>query len=122
LGLLDVISIAPASNGRKTNTNLIFAVFKIRTSNEGFVTEGRARGSHNKLSDRFYSNPALVTEKRLLLPCDYKQSAGARAVSRYIRWLLALGHGYATKEGCRTERKSCNLEYAMGVRLTGFTT
>jgi hypothetical protein len=31
-------------------------------------------------------------------------------------------HGYATKEGCRTERKSRNLEYAMGVRLTGFTT
>jgi hypothetical protein len=30
-------------------------------------------------------------------------------------------HGYATKEGCRTERKSHNLEYAMGVRLTGFT-
>jgi hypothetical protein len=33
-----------------------------------------------------------------------------------------LDHGYATKEGCRTERKSRNLEYAMGVRLTGFTT
>jgi hypothetical protein len=33
-----------------------------------------------------------------------------------------VGHGYATKEGCRTERKSHNLEYAMGVRLTGFTT
>jgi hypothetical protein len=33
-----------------------------------------------------------------------------------------LNHGYATKEGCRTERKSRNLEYAMGVRLTGFTT
>jgi hypothetical protein len=31
-------------------------------------------------------------------------------------------HGYATKEGCRTERKSYNLKYAMGVRLTGFTT
>jgi hypothetical protein len=34
----------------------------------------------------------------------------------------ALNHGYATKEGCRTERKSGNLKYAMGVRLTGFTT
>jgi hypothetical protein len=34
----------------------------------------------------------------------------------------APSHGYATKEGCRTERKSRNLEYAMGVRLTGFTT
>jgi hypothetical protein len=33
-----------------------------------------------------------------------------------------ISHGYATKEGCRTERKSRNLEYAMGVRLTGFTT
>jgi hypothetical protein len=33
-----------------------------------------------------------------------------------------LVHGYATKEGCRTERKSRNLEYTMGVRLTGFTT
>jgi hypothetical protein len=31
-------------------------------------------------------------------------------------------HGYSTKEGCRTERKSRNLEYAMGVRLTGFIT
>jgi hypothetical protein len=31
-------------------------------------------------------------------------------------------HGYATKEGCRTERKSRNLEYAMGVRLAGCTT
>jgi hypothetical protein len=31
-------------------------------------------------------------------------------------------HGYATKEGCRTERKSRNLEYAMGVRLPEFTT
>jgi hypothetical protein len=27
-------------------------------------------------------------------------------------------HGYATKEGCLTERKSRNLKYAMGVRLT----
>jgi hypothetical protein len=29
-------------------------------------------------------------------------------------------HGYASKEGCRTEHKSRNLEYA--IRLTGFTT
>jgi hypothetical protein len=35
--------------------------------------------------------------------------------------VAALVHGYAIKEGCRTERKSRNLEYAMGVRLTGFT-
>jgi hypothetical protein len=35
---------------------------------------------------------------------------------------IALNHGYATKEGCRTERKSRNLKHAMGVRLTGFTT
>jgi hypothetical protein len=31
-------------------------------------------------------------------------------------------HGYAIKEGCRTERKSHNLEYVIGVRLTRFTT
>jgi hypothetical protein len=34
----------------------------------------------------------------------------------------AIMQGYATKERCRTERKSSNLEYALGVRLTGFTT
>jgi hypothetical protein len=30
-------------------------------------------------------------------------------------------HGYATEEGCRTKRKTRNLEYAVDVRLTGFT-
>jgi hypothetical protein len=33
-----------------------------------------------------------------------------------------LVHGLATKEGCRMERKSRNLEYAMGVGTTRFTT
>jgi hypothetical protein len=36
--------------------------------------------------------------------------------------LSLLIHGYASKEGCWTELKSRNLDYAMGVRLTGFTT
>jgi hypothetical protein len=40
----------------------------------------------------------------------------------YIRFLdqfIAPGieHGYATKEGCRTEPKSRNLEYAMGCQV-----
>jgi hypothetical protein len=45
------------------------------------------------------------------------------AVGSYFRILWpGSGHGLATKEGCRTRCKSRNLEYAMGVRSTGFTT
>jgi hypothetical protein len=36
--------------------------------------------------------------------------------------LIRFNHGLATKEGCRTEPKSRNLEYAMGVRSTRFMT
>jgi hypothetical protein len=55
-----------------------------------------------------------------------RMSAPYRPWQRAAACLACLGctpiHGYATKEGCRTERKSHNLEYALGVRLTRFTT
>jgi hypothetical protein len=50
----------------------------------------------------------------------YKQIGAPTVPSAVIK--CQFSHRYATKEGCRTDRKSRNLEYTMGVRLTGFTT
>jgi hypothetical protein len=49
-------------------------------------------------------------------------SRNNETMANHIKPFSTLNHGYATKEGCRTERKSRNLKYAMGVRLTRFTT
>jgi hypothetical protein len=53
--------------------------------------------------------------------CAQKMDVTAK-MGKLLDFLHDLAYGYATKEGCRTKRKSRNLEYAMGVRLTGFTT
>jgi hypothetical protein len=56
----------------------------------------------------------------VMLNLTFFTMTNSNRYSSYINSSVST-HGYATKERCRTERKSRNLEYVMGVRLTGFT-
>jgi hypothetical protein len=87
--------------------------------------------------NRIFGNPRQKRNSKLSLSehsvkkkcqkIDAKTLTNLQILCRRFRpclndWVSHVDHGYATKEGCRTERKSRNLEYAMGVRLTGYTT
>jgi hypothetical protein len=89
---------------------------------------------------KFFNCPKNDKKRRMGIPRPGATACGKQAIESISTFLGAiykntipctaselhanpiLIHEYATKEGCRTERKSRNLKYAMGVRLTRFTT